>query len=143
MNTKRFLLAVAAAVIFTFVTDFLIHAVWLDPVYKEAGILRPESEAMARFPWMVAGHVLLGFAFVLLWARHLASDSVMSGAVYGFWMGVFQQVGTIFLFVSMPIPARIAISWFVAGVVQAAVLGAITAAIYRPATARPDLSSLD
>ncbi len=129
MNTKRLILAAVAAFFFTFGTDFLIHAVWLDPVYKTEGIIRPEAEQMARFPWMIAGHLLLAVTFPVLWAK-FGRGGVANGALFGFLVGLVVQAGTLFLYVSMPISGRITISWFLAGVIQATVLGAIVAAIY-------------
>ena len=130
MNIKRFALATLAAVVFTFFTDFLIHALWLAPVYKIAGILRPESEQMARFGWMIAGHLLLGISFVLLWVKFARSRTVSSGAMFGLLIGLLVQAGTLFLYVSMPLTGRIAASWFVVGLIQPMVLGALVAAIY-------------
>jgi hypothetical protein len=132
MNIKRLTIAIVVAFFFTFITDFVVHALWLDSVYKTAGILRTEPEQVARFPWMVAGHLLLAVTFVVLWARRRSLGGIGAGAGYGFLMGLFAHVGTMFLYVSMPIPGRIAVSWIVAGVLQATVLGMITAAIYRP-----------
>jgi hypothetical protein len=130
MNIKRFIFAAVASFFFTFASDFLIHATWLAPVYKADGILRPEAEQMARFPWMIAGHLLLAIAFPLLWAK-FGRGGVASGAMFGFLIGLLVHAGTLFLYVSMPISGQIAASWFIAGVVQATVLGALVAAIYK------------
>lgn len=130
MNTKRLLLASVAAFLFTFATDFLIHAVWLDPVYKAEGILRSEPEQMARFPWMIAGHLLIAVTFPLLWAK-FGCGGLAGGTMFGFLVGLLVHSGIFFVYVSMPISGQIAASWFVTGVIQATVLGVIVAAIYR------------
>ena len=59
MNMKRLILAIVSGFILIFVTDFLIHAVWLMPDYNATRSLwRPESEMNARFPWMLAAQFL-------------------------------------------------------------------------------------
>jgi uncharacterized membrane protein YagU involved in acid resistance len=90
---------------------------------------------MARFPWMIAGHLLLAVAFPLLWAK-FGRGGVSGGAMFGFLIGLLVHAGTLFLYVSMPISGQIAASWFIAGVVQATVLGALIAAIYKADASR-------
>lgn len=142
MNVKRLILAVVAAFIFTFATDFLIHAVWLDPDYKAtAEVWRSEPEMQARFLWMVFAHLLGALAFAVLWAKGAWRGGIGAGATYGFWMGLFQQVVTIFMYVVIPLRADIAMKWFLAGLLQTILLGIIIAAIYKPRA--DDLSSLD
>lgn len=49
MNIKRLLLAIAAAFVVIFVTDFLIHGIWMMSDYRATQQLwRSDSEMQAR-----------------------------------------------------------------------------------------------
>jgi hypothetical protein len=95
MNIKRFIFAALATFFFTFITDFLVHAVWLEPVYKAESMVRPEAEQMERFPWMIVGHLLLAVTFPLLWAK-FGRGGVASGAMFGFLIGLLVHAGRFF-----------------------------------------------
>jgi len=45
---------------------------------------------------------------------------------------------TIVLYVTMPMPGLLALKWFIAGLVQAVLLGMLAAAIYKPRSTRSD-----
>ncbi|MBA2743169.1 MAG: hypothetical protein H0U43_02460 [Chthoniobacterales bacterium] len=134
MNTGRLLLTILVGFVFIFASDFLIHALWLSADYKAtAPLWRTEDEMHPRFLWMLSAQLLCAIAFIYIWAKTgWRRRSINDGAVFGFWMGIFQQVTTIVLYVVIPMPGLLALKWFIAGLVQAVVLGALAAAIYKP-----------
>ncbi|HEV3408963.1 MAG TPA: hypothetical protein VG095_01615, partial [Chthoniobacterales bacterium] len=77
--------------------------------------------------------LLTALAFVLVWAKGFAGRDVATGALVGVYLGVFQQVWALINYVVLPISQALAVKWFFVGIVQAVVLGIITAAIYKPA----------
>ena len=135
MNIPRLLLAILAGFIFVFGSDFVIHTIWLKPDYMASMQLwRSDPEMMTRFPWMIAGHFLCAFAFVLIWAIGFAPGGNMTIAViYGLLMGLFSQVHTIISYVVSPMPGELSCKWFFSGLVQAVLLGIITFLTYKPA----------
>lgn len=136
MNPSRLALAVVAAFAFIFATDFLIHAVWLAGDYKAtAALWRPEEEMQTRFIYMLVAQFLCALAFLYIWAKTgWRRRSITDGCAFGFWMGLFQQITTMVLYVVMPMPLHLAMKWFFAGLLQAVLLGALAAAIYKPRT---------
>lgn len=134
VNTRRFILAVVVAFVFVFVSNFLIHGMWMGPVYAATMELwRSEAEMQARFPWMLAGQFLAAFTFVSLWTIGLGRCGCKGGAItYGVLMGLFSQANTLITYVVSPLTPEIAIKWFVAGLAQGVLLGLITHAIYKP-----------
>jgi len=134
MNTGRLLLAILAGFVLIFATDFLIHAVWLDAAYKaSAALWRPEADMQRRFVLMLAAQLICAVAFTYIWAKTgWRRRTVADGCFYGFWMGLFQQTWVMVLYVVMPLPKELAVQWFLAGVVQAILLGALAASIYKP-----------
>ena len=134
MNFKRLVLAIVVAFVFVFATDFLIHAIWLRPDYQATKELwRPEAEMNARFPWMLGAQFLFALTFVLLWAAGFAArGSVGLACAFGLLTGLLVQVTTIITFVVTPLPAELALKWFLSGVAQAILLGVLTFFVYKP-----------
>lgn len=134
MNIGRLFLTVIVGFIYIFGSDFLIHAVWLGADYKAtAPLWRPEEQMRVRFLAMLAAQLLCSIAFMYIWARTgWRRRSLGDGAVFGIWMGLFQQVTTIVLYVVTPMPLALAAKWFVSGLVQATLLGVLAALIYKP-----------
>jgi hypothetical protein len=134
MNIKRLLLAILAGWVVVFATDYLIHELWLGPVYAATKPLwRPESEMHTHICWMFLAQFLIVTTFVIVWAKGFAGRSMGAAISFGVLMGVFQQTWAIILFVVMPVPAELAIKWFLAGLVQAVLLGIVTSLVYKPA----------
>jgi hypothetical protein len=50
-------------------------------------------------------------------------------------MGLFQQVWAIVDYVVLPMPAELAVKWFLSGLAQAILLGIVTALVYKPSVA--------
>ncbi len=134
MNFGRLALAIVAGFIFVFGTDFLVHVVWLGPDYKAtASLWRPEDEMNRRFVVMIFAHFMGAFSFLYVWARTgWRRRTVLDGCAFGFWMGLFQQVTTLILYVVMPLPLLLAMKWFGAGMVQAVLFGALASFLYQP-----------
>ena len=133
MNIPRLLIAIGVGFVFLMGSDMLVHGALLGADYEATKPLwRTDAGMQERFVWMILGHVLTAATFVIIWAKGAPGRAVTTGIVFGLLMGAFQQVWAIFNYVVMPIPGDIAAKWFFTGVVQAAVLGALTALIYRP-----------
>ena len=137
MNIKRLLLAIAAGFAVIFVTDFLIHGFWLDADYHAtASLWRPEAEMQQRFHWMLLCQLLAAAAFALIWAMGFAGRDLGTGARFGLLMGLGMQAWAIAFYVVAPLPGHIAAKWFFSGLVQAALVGVVVAAIYRSSELR-------
>ena len=141
MNPKRLALAIAAVFAGVFVTDFLIHGVWLQNTYKETmSLWRSDAEMQAYMGWLMLGQFLVAVPFVVLWAKGFAAlDCVRCACIYGVFMGLFSQANTLITYAVQPFPASLAVKWFVAGVAQGVLMGLIVYFVYKPkpAEARP------
>ena len=88
---------------------------------------------------MLFAQLLCSIAFMYVWARTgWRRRTTLNGCVYGLWMGLFQQVMTIVLYVVIPMPIELAAKWFFAGLLQTILLGALAATIYKPLTTLSD-----
>ena len=126
------ILAIIAGWVVIFATDFLIHELWLGPIYQATKPLwRPEDEMHTRVCWMFFAQFLIVATFVVVWAKGLAGRSIGAAVSFGLLMGVFQQTWAIILFVVMPMPAELAVKWFFGGLAQAVLLGIVTSLVYK------------
>jgi hypothetical protein len=134
MNMKRLILAILAGWVVIFATDFLIHHLWLGPIYEATkSIWRPEEEMHTHMCWMFCAQFLIVATFVIVWAKGFAGGSMGTAVTFGLLMGVFQQTWAIILFVVLPLPGELAVKWFLGGLVQAVLLGIVTSLVYKPA----------
>ncbi len=134
MNTKRLILAIIVMSVAVFLTNFLIHGVWLQNTYKETmSLWRTESEMNARFGWMLLGQFLFASTFTAIWAAGIAErQCVRCACFYGVLMALFSQAVTLINYVVMPLPPSLAVKWFVAGVVQGVLMGLLVYFVYKP-----------
>ncbi len=127
MNTKRLILAIVVVFVTVFVTDFLIHGVWLQSVYKEtASLWRTEEEMQKHFPLMLLGQFLFAATFVVIWSKGFPAVATLGGScLYGLTMALFSQALTLITYVVQPMPGSLMTKWFIAGIVQGVLMGVI------------------
>ena len=137
MNPKRLLLAIVAAFVAIFVTDTLIHGLWMQPVYKATmNLWRSEEEMTARLGWIYAGQLVAAVTFVLIWAKGFAATGCRKCAIrYGLCMGLFSQTHTLIAYAVEPYTVELVWKWLVSGVLQGLILGLVVSLVYRPAAA--------
>ena len=133
MNMPRLLLAVLVGFVIIFGTDMLIHGIWLIPDYNATKSLwRSDSEMNSHIQWMFLAQLLCAATFTVIWAMGFAGRPVSTGILFGFFMGIFQQVWALVMFVVVPMPGALAAKWYLSGSAQAILLGIAVALIYRP-----------
>lgn len=125
MNTKRFILAVVAVFVGVWATNFLIHAVWLKSDYAASMALwRPEAEMNKHFLPLLAGQFLASLMFVLIWA-HADIKTLPRACAFGLCMGLAKESTTLILYAVQPFPGELAAKWFIAGAIQATLMGIV------------------
>ena len=110
MNPKRLILASVAAFAFVWVTDFLIHGVWLKSDYAATmGLWRPDAEMQGRLGCLMLGEFLAAMIFVVLYAKGFAEKACpMCAVMFGLFMVLFSQANTFITYAVQPIPASLA-----------------------------------
>ena len=135
MNIKRLILAIVVAFVVLWVTDFLIHGVWMTPDYRATQQLwRTDAEMTSHMAWMLAAQLLFVITFVILWVKGFAerTSNISCAVGYGVLMGLFSGVWALIMYVVVPMPGSIATKWFFAGMAQTILLGLVTFWIYKP-----------
>ena len=130
MNTKRLILAVVAVFIGVWATNFLIHGVWLKGDYAASMPLwRSEEEMGKHFLPLLGGQFLASLMFVLIWA-HANIKTLPRACAFGLCMGLAKESTTLILYAVQPFPGELAAKWFIAGVIQAALMGIVAFLAY-------------
>lgn len=136
MNTKRWLLASVAAFIVIFALEFVINGILLSDLYKQtASVWRPEPEIMRMMWLMWLSYAIAApvFAFVYTKGYEAAKGGVGQGVRYGLYMGLFLAASIgLGSYAVLPIPGILAVYWFIGGVFEYMVAGAVVGAIYKP-----------
>ena len=145
MNSKRLILAIVAVFVGVFVTDYLIHEVWLKSTYEQTmNLWRPKADMQARFVWLMLGQFLAAATFATLWAKGFAgSGRIRRACLYGLCMGLFSQATTFITFAVQPFPRDLAVKWVVAGLAQGVLMGLLVSFVYnpKPGDARPQTAT--
>jgi len=134
MNPKRLILAIVAVFVGVWVTDFLIHGVWLQSTYKETmSLWRPEAEMKGHMGWLMLGQLLATVTFVVIWSKGFPATASLGGScLYGLFMGGFSQATTLVTYAVQPFPPDLAMKWFCAGLAQGLLMGVIVFFVGRP-----------
>ena len=139
MNLKSLIISIVVIFIALSATDFLIHAVWLSPLYHATQQLwRPEAEMASGqyMNWLHAGHALAAITFTTLWAVGFAQNAKLTcGVKYGLFMALFSQANTLISYAVQPFPLEIVWKWIASGAVQGILLGVIVFFVYKPKSA--------
>jgi len=135
MNIKRFLLAFVAVYVVYQVLGFLIHGMWLDPVYQSiADVFRPRAQMDSMMWVMFVTSAVLVLMFCYIFTRGYEGRGVGEGARYGLYMGLFFSVAQAFdSYVIYPLPYHLVLKWFLSGMVVFIVMGIVLALVYKPA----------
>lgn len=139
MNPKRLILAVVVVFVGFWVTSFLIHGVWLNPIYKETmNLWRSEAEMQKHMGPMFLGQFLWSVAFVVIWSRSFRTANSLGGScLYGLLMGVFMQSNSLIMYSVQPMPGHLIAKWVIAGLAQGVLMGVLVFFVGRPKAAAP------
>jgi len=134
MDVKKLGIAILATYVFLLVTNYLIHAVWLMPVYQESQSSWRPLEDIVRKTWILwIGQLVFAAAFCYIYTRGLEAKHWMGqGLRYGILMALLVAIpATLNNYVVYRVRYPLALEWMAAGAVQMMVMGFIVAAIYR------------
>lgn len=135
MNTKRLALASLAVFVVFFVVDGAVNNVLLADLYKQtASVWRPESEIQGNMWLMWLGTLILAPLFVLIYTKgHEANKPGLGqGVRFGLIVGVLLSAPQCLVWYAvLPIPAALAVWWFMTGMVESVAAGVATGLIYR------------
>ncbi|MBI4388083.1 MAG: hypothetical protein HY582_03465 [Candidatus Omnitrophica bacterium] len=132
---KRFLQASIAVFITIGILEFVIHGYFLKDLYQETmSVWRPEVEMKSMMGLMWLGYLIFAPVFVFIYSKgyEAGKSKLAQGLRYGFWIGLLMNaMCSLVSYVVLPIPQALAISWFVAGMVESLAVGAVVGLTYQ------------
>ncbi|MFQ6006770.1 MAG: hypothetical protein ACE5OQ_14860 [Woeseia sp.] len=116
---------------------YIVHEVGLSDTYQSlASVFRPKAEMDSMMWMMMAGGAVTMLLFCYIFTLGHEGKGIMEGVRYGTLMGLFLSIPTsIDQYVVYPLTSKLAVIWFVTGVVGLMIAGAVFAAIYKPSAA--------
>ena len=138
MDLKKLVAAVVVGYIVLMVLGYVIHNIWLMPVYREYDQVWRSPELMMKKRWvMFVGQFIFTVLFAWIYTRGLENKPwVGQGIRYGIAMTLLAVVpAACAQYTVYPIPYTLAVKWMVGGAVQLIVLGLVVAGLLRRSAA--------
>lgn len=122
---KKIILPAIAIFLAFGVMDFFIHGKWLSSTYEEtASLWRPMEEMKMGLGYGIS--LLFSLILVQFYRTTVSETTLKSGMCFGFYLGLLWGLSMGFgTYTYMPIPLSLAISWFVATLVETTIVGGI------------------
>lgn len=139
MNVKKLIIAFVVVFILLEATNYLVNMVILSSTYADpeiSKVFRPMAEMDAKMWMMRIADLVYSFFFVFIFVKGYENRGIMEGVRYGIYMGIFIQfMAAVAQHVVYPLPASLAVQWFIYGLIESVIFGVAAAMIYKPKTA--------
>jgi hypothetical protein len=135
----KFVLAWLAVFIVMMAGGFVVHGTLLHADYQSVpNLFRTETEAQAKFPWMLLAHVILAGAFVWIYARGIEPKPWLAqGVRYGIAIALLTAVPMYMIYYAVqPMPGAIVVKQIVFDGILTVIVGIVVAFMYRDRAAR-------
>lgn len=137
MKLGRWILMTVIAALVVTIIESLAHGVLLKALYiQSAGAWRPEAEMskLIHYGWIAT----LVSCFFLVYIFHKGyegkTSKIAEGLRFGLIVGLFYATPmAVWSYVSIPMPINLAVAWFVVGLVDMLLAGAIISLLYKRA----------
>lgn len=128
---KRFWISGVVISIAALMLGFVVHGVILADDYKALGAMyRPDAEQINYFPYMIAAHLLIGFALTWIYRQGIDSSksTVNQGLRFGLAMALFATIpGYLIYYAVQPLPASLVHKQMILSSIGMLLLGVLVA----------------
>ncbi len=132
MNIKRYLTTVIALFIFIFAYETLIHGLLLLSLYSQTpNIWRPFAQMQTYVPFNVGIMLFLALWITFIFTRFFPTGGLKNGIRFGFYIGMLSGIQAAGAYYYLPISSSLAVAWFIFGVIESVLGGALIGFIYR------------
>jgi hypothetical protein len=132
MNKKKFAITFAAVLVTVFVSNFVIHQLWLKEAYlATASMWRPHAEFPNFMCYMFGGQALVALFFSWIFIHGYKGGGIKEGVRFGLLMGGFQTGGILINYAVSPLPCSLACSWIAAAFIQSVLVGVVASLTYK------------
>ena len=113
-------------------TNMAIHMGLLASEYHSETVMklmRPESDGTIWIYFVTSA--IISFFFSLIFSKGYEGKGIAEGIRYGLYVGLLMATPMAYnSYASYPLPYSLALKWFLYGVIQYLILGAIVAAVF-------------
>ena len=134
MNIKKWMLASVATFFVIAILEMIIHGKLLESLYMQTSSVwrRPaEMEQMTWAMWLAYFIIAPVFALIYTYGYQKKKDALGQGLRYGLYMGLLLSAPFLIWYAVLPIPGKMAVFWFLGGIVEYVVAGVAVAMVYR------------
>ncbi len=131
MNKKFWMSFVATYIVYE-ILEFVVHGVLLKSSYTSEAvmkIMRPEADVKMWLLYVVG--LFFIFFFCWIFVKGNEGKGLMEGVRYGLYVGLMVSVPMAYAtYATQPIPYSLALQWFIYGLIEIIIIGAVLAQIY-------------
>lgn len=132
MDIKKYSLSTLAVFFFIFIFESIVNGYLLQGIYHETASNWRTVEAMtANFHILLAFQLLIAAWITYIYTQWVTEKTIEKGLYFGLHIGVLIGLIGAMSYVWLPIPAVLALSWFITGVVEGLGIGFILGTIYK------------
>lgn len=132
---KRFVTAVVAVFFVQAVLEYLLHAVCLSGLYQATASLWRPMDEMRSLSWlMYVSYLVVAVVLTHIYSKgyESAKAGLPQGIRFGLIVGLFLSVPmALNCYAVMPISVDLAAGWFLGGLVEMTVAGAVLGLIWK------------
>jgi hypothetical protein len=139
MNTKKFLITFIAVFILFEILNYLVHGVILGSTYMDETMnsaFRSQETIESNMWVMWVTDLIWTFFFVFFFVKGYENKGIMEGIRYGIYIGIFFFLVVSYgNYVIYPVSYSLTFQWFLYGLIESVILGAVASLIYKPKSA--------
>lgn len=127
---KKLLIGTVAVFVVISALDYVIHTLILGSTYEQIkDVFRPD---MMEKMWIISlATAITSFFFVLIFSKGYEGKGIAEGLRYGCYAGTMITMGMSYgNYATYPLPYSLAMSWFIYGLAEYLVAGAVVALVY-------------
>jgi hypothetical protein len=130
--SKKVLIGAVAVFVALSIFEFVIHGVLLTSSYEATKDLWRSLDEMNARMWMFyVIYAFIGLTLSYIFSKGYEGKGLVEGIRFGFFVGLLMNIPRAYgSFVVMDIPYSLALSWFLYGMVEYLILGAILAMVF-------------
>jgi hypothetical protein len=135
MKKKMWLGFIAVFIVFE-ILDYLLYSVLLGSSMTEMKGMRPDAD---RLRWVYAVITLVGsFFFSFIFSKGYEGKGIGEGIRYGTYIGIWLSIGMAYgTYAMIEMPYKLAIQWFILGVIEYIIGGIVLALVYKSKAQEP------
>ena len=135
MNKGRWIAAGLVVAIVVTILESIGHKLFMVGLYAQtASVWRPMDAIHALMPYGYISTLIVSFLLIYIFERGYEGrgSRIAEGLRFGIVIGLFTAIPmAVWTWIMLPIPAALAIGWFVLAMIDMLVAGVIIAAMYK------------